>query len=257
MDKYFTRETIIAIGLVFPGLMTALGAVPVFFTKNVSQKLLDVMLGFAAGIMLSATCFSLVMPSIEYGGGDFKAVMITSAGIILGAFIIDMIDKFSPHEHLIDKRREGVSSSLSQIWLFIIAITIHNFPEGMATGVGFGTENIGDGLALALGIGIQNMPEGLAVALSLVREKYSVRYAFIVAALTGLVEPVGAVLGFGLVNIFKPVLPVVLASAAGAMLFVICDEIIPETHSKGYEREATYGIIFGFVIMMVLDILLG
>lgn len=113
MDKYFTRETIIAIGLVFPGLMTALGAVPVFFTKNVSQKLLDVMLGFAAGIMLSATCFSLVMPSIEYGGGDFKAVMITSAGIILGAFIIDMIDKFSPHEHLIDKRREGVSSSLS------------------------------------------------------------------------------------------------------------------------------------------------
>lgn len=257
MDKYFTRETIIAIGLVFPGLMTALGAVPVFFTKNVSQKLLDVMLGFAAGIMLSATCFSLVMPSIEYGGGDFKAVMITSVGIILGAFIIDMIDKFSPHEHLIDKRREGVSSSLSQIWLFIIAITIHNFPEGMATGVGFGTENIGDGLALALGIGIQNMPEGLAVALSLVREKYSVRYAFIVAALTGLVEPVGAVLGFGLVNIFKPVLPVVLASAAGAMLFVICDEIIPETHSKGYEREATYGIIFGFVIMMVLDILLG
>lgn len=257
MDKYFTRETIIAIGLVFPGLMTALGAIPVFFTKNVSQKLLDVMLGFAAGIMLSATCFSLVMPSIEYGGGDFKAVMITSAGIILGAFIIDMIDKFSPHEHLIDKRREGVSSSLSQIWLFIIAITIHNFPEGMATGVGFGTENIGDGLALALGIGIQNMPEGLAVALSLVREKYSVRYAFIVATLTGLVEPVGAVLGFGLVNIFRPVLPVVLASAAGAMLFVICDEIIPETHSKGYEREATYGIIFGFVIMMVLDILLG
>lgn len=257
MDKYFTRETIIAFGLVFPGLMTALGAIPVFFTKNVSQKLLDVMLGFAAGIMLSATCFSLVMPSIEYGGGDFKAVMITSAGIILGAFIIDMIDKFSPHEHLIDKRREGVSSSLSQIWLFIIAITIHNFPEGMATGVGFGTENIGDGLALALGIGIQNMPEGLAVALSLMREKYTVRYAFIVAALTGLVEPVGAVLGFGLVNIFKPVLPVVLASAAGAMLFVICDEIIPETHSKGYEREASYGIIFGFVIMMILDILLG
>lgn len=257
MDKYFTRETIIAIGLVFPGLMTALGAVPVFFKKNVSQKLLDVMLGFAAGIMLSATCFSLVMPSIEYGGGNFKAVMITSVGIILGAFIIDMIDKFSPHEHLIDKRREGVSSSLSQIWLFIIAITIHNFPEGMATGVGFGTENIGDGLALALGIGIQNMPEGLAVALSLMREKYSVKYAFTVAALTGLVEPVGAALGFGLVNIFKPVLPVVLASAAGAMLFVICDEIIPETHSKGYEREATYGIIFGFVIMMVLDILLG
>lgn len=257
MNNLLSREATIAIGLVFPGLMTALGAVPVFFTKNVSQKLLDMMLGFAAGIMLAATCFSLVMPSIEYGGGDFKAVIITSLGILFGAFIIDMIDKYSPHEHLIDKRREGVSSSLSEIWLFIIAITIHNFPEGMATGVGFGTENISDGLALALGIGIQNMPEGLAVALSLVREKYSVKYAFIVAALTGLVEPVGAALGFGLVNVFKPVLPVVLASAAGAMLFVICDEIIPETHSKGYEREATYGIIFGFVIMMILDILLG
>lgn len=257
MHNLLSRDTTIALGLVFPGLMTALGAVPIFFTKNVSQKLLDMMLGFAAGIMLAATCFSLVMPSIEYGGGDFKAVMITSLGILFGAFIIDMIDKYSPHEHLIDKRREGVSSSLSEIWLFIIAITIHNFPEGMATGVGFGTENINDGLALALGIGIQNMPEGLAVALSLVREKYSVKYAFIVAALTGLVEPVGAVLGFGLVNVFKPVLPVVLASAAGAMLFVICDEIIPETHSKGYEREATYGIIFGFVIMMILDILLG
>ena len=257
MNNLLSREATIALGLVFPGLMTALGAVPVFFTKNVSQKLLDMMLGFAAGIMLAATCFSLVMPSIEYGGGDFKAVIITSLGILFGAFIIDMIDKYSPHEHLIDKRREGVSSSLSEIWLFIIAITIHNFPEGMATGVGFGTENINDGLALALGIGIQNMPEGLAVALSLVREKYSVKYAFIVAALTGLVEPVGAALGFGLVNVFKPVLPVVLASAAGAMLFVICDEIIPETHSKGYEREATYGIIFGFVIMMILDILLG
>ena len=257
MNNLLSREATIALGLVFPGLMTALGAVPVFFTKNVSQKLLDMMLGFAAGIMLAATCFSLVMPSIEYGGGDFKAVIITSLGILFGAFIIDMIDKYSPHEHLIDKRREGVSSSLSEIWLFIIAITIHNFPEGMATGVGFGTENISDGLALALGIGIQNMPEGLAVALSLVREKYSVKYAFIVAALTGLVEPVGAALGFGLVNVFKPVLPVVLASAAGAMLFVICDEIIPETHSKGYEREATYGIIFGFVIMMILDILLG
>lgn len=257
MDKYFTREAIVSFGLVFPGLMTALGAVPVFFTKNVSQKLLDVMLGFAAGIMLAATCFSLVMPSIEYGGGDFKAVMITSLGIIFGAFVIDMIDKFSPHEHLIDKRREGASSSLSQIWLFIIAITIHNFPEGMATGVGFGTENINDGLALALGIGIQNMPEGLAVALSLVRENYTTKYAFMVAALTGLVEPVGALLGYSLVNVFKPALPVVLATAAGAMLFVICDEIIPETHSKGYERESTYGIIFGFVVMMILDILLG
>ena len=164
------KDIILILGLILPGIMTGIGALPIFLTKDVSQKLLDVMLGFAAGIMLAATAFSLIMPSIEYGGGDFKAVMVTSGGILFGAILIDLIDKFSPHEHLIDKRREGGSSkSLKQIWLFVIAITIHNFPEGMATGVGFGTNNIADGLTLALGIGIQNMPEGLAVALALAR----------------------------------------------------------------------------------------
>ncbi|MDR7870637.1 MAG: ZIP family metal transporter [Tissierellaceae bacterium] len=239
------------------GVMTGVGAIPIFFTKNFSEKLLDFLLGFAAGVMLAATSFSLIIPSLEYGNGDLKAALITGAGIFAGAVFLDLTDKYSPHVHLIDNRAEGSSTSLKKIWLFIIAITIHNFPEGLAVGVGFGDDNIQNGLTLAMGIGLQNIPEGLAVALALVREKYTPKKAFIVALLTGLVEPIGGLLGLSLVKIFKPVLPFVLAFAAGTMLFVISDEIIPETHRGGYEREATYGVMIGFIIMMILDVTLG
>ena len=249
---------IIALGCILPGLMTGLGALPIFATKNVSQGLLDTLLGSAAGVMLAATCFSLIIPSIEYGGGNLGAVLISSLGIFLGALMLDLIDRYAPHEHLIDKKVEGRNTdSLKQIWLFIIAITIHNFPEGLATGVGFGTDSLSNGITIALGIGLQNMPEGLAVALSLVREQYSTRKAFLIALLTGLVEPIGAFLGVFLVQVFQPLLPFILALAGGAMLFVISDEIIPETHSNGYERQATYGIIIGFIVMMILDVTLG
>lgn len=251
-------ELAIILGCILPGLATGIGSIPIFFTKNVSQNLLDVLLGGAAGVMLAATCFSLIMPSIEYGGGDVKAVLITSLGIFLGAVMLDLIDKYAPHEHLLDRRVEGKNTdSLKKIWLFIIAITIHNFPEGLATGVGFGTENLQDGIAIALGIALQNMPEGLAVALSLVREDYSPKKAFAIATLTGLVEPIGAFIGYGLTSLFQSLIGFILALAAGAMLFVISDEIIPETHSNGYEREATYGIIVGFIIMMIMDVTLG
>lgn len=251
-------ELAIILGCILPGLATGIGSIPIFFTKNVSQNLLDVLLGGAAGVMLAATCFSLIMPSIEYGGGDVKAVLITSLGIFLGAVMLDLIDKYAPHEHLLDKRVEGKNTdSLKKIWLFIIAITIHNFPEGLATGVGFGTENLQDGIAIALGIALQNMPEGLAVSLSLVREDYSPKKAFAIATLTGLVEPIGAFIGYGLTSLFQSLIGFILTLAAGAMLFVISDEIIPETHSNGYEREATYGIIVGFIIMMIMDVTLG
>lgn len=251
-------SVVIALGLIIPGLMTGLGAIPIFFTTEVKQSLLDAFLGGAAGVMLAATCFSLILPSIDEGGGDLKAVLITSAGVFVGAVLMDLIDRYSPHEHLLDNRVEGRNTeSLKRIWLFIIAITIHNFPEGMATGVGFGAENLAQGVTIALGIGLQNMPEGLAVALSLVREKYTAKKAFVIALLTGLVEPIGALLGYGLVNLFQPLLGFILAFAGGAMLFVISDEIIPETHSNGHEREATYGIVIGFIIMMILDITLG
>lgn len=249
---------IILLGCLVPGLMTGLGALPIFATKNVSQGLLDTLLGSAAGVMLAATCFSLILPSIEYGGGNLQAVLISSLGLFFGAYLIDLIDRYAPHEHLIDKKVEGKNTdSLKEIWLFIIAITIHNFPEGLATGVGFGTDSLKNGITIALGIGLQNMPEGLAVALALVRERYSTKKAFLIALFTGLVEPVGAFLGIFLVQVFQPILPFILALAGGAMLFVISDEIIPETHSNGYERQATYGIIIGFIVMMVLDVTLG
>lgn len=258
MFKSINPNIIILLGLFVPGLMTGLGALPIFFTKNVSQKLLDTLLGAAAGVMLAATSFSLILPSIEHGGGDIKAVLISSIGILSGGIFLDFIDKHSPHVHLLDKRHEGpVDNSLKKIWLFVIAIAIHNFPEGMATGVAFGTDNLTNGLTIALGIGLQNMPEGLAVALALVREKYTPKKAFSIALLTGLIEPIGAILGFGMVSVFQQLLGFILAFAGGAMLFVISDEIIPETHNNGYEREATYGIMIGFVIMMILDVTLG
>ncbi len=256
--KNIDSNLIVALGLFVPGIMTGLGAIPIFFTKDIKRSALDILLGFAAGVMLAASCFSLILPSIEYGGGNVKAVLITGLGIFLGAVMLDLIDKYAPHEHLMDKRVEGTSTdSLKKIWLFIIAITIHNFPEGLATGVGFGTGELANGITIALGIGLQNMPEGLAVALALLRENYSVKKAFVIALLTGLVEPIGALLGFGLVQIFQQILPFILALAGGAMLFVISDEIIPETHSGGFERQATYGIIVGFIIMMIMDVLLG
>jgi ZIP family zinc transporter len=238
------------------GFSTALGALPVFFTRKISARTMDGMLGFAAGVMLAATSFSLIIPSIEKGGGGIKGAAITVLGILLGGIFLDLVDKFSPHIHSI-KGKEGRKSSLQKIWLFIIAITIHNFPEGLAVGVGFGDGDYTNGISLAIGISLQNIPEGLAVSLSLLRENYSLGKTFLVALLTGLVEPVGGILGVVLAQVAKPVLPLGLAFAAGAMLFVISDEIIPETHSRGFHRVATYGVLIGFVVMMFLDTALG
>jgi ZIP family zinc transporter len=215
------------------------------------------MLGFAAGVMLAATSFSLIVPAIEYGGGGVKGATITLSGILLGGIFLDLIDKYAPHEHLLEGRHEGNDSSLKKVWLFIIAITLHNFPEGLAVGVGFGNGDIANGISLAIGIGLQNVPEGLAVALALIREKYKTSTAFFIALLTGLVEPIGGIIGVGLVQLAQSILPLGLAFAAGAMLFVISDEIIPETHKHNYERVATYGVLIGFVIMMFLDVTLG
>ena len=229
------------------GLATGAGAIPVLFTKKISDRLLDVMLGFSAGIMLAATSFSLIVPAIDLGGP-----WIVVVGIILGALVLHLVDRFVPHLHPA-LGPEGPPSKMSRVWLFVIAITIHNFPEGLAVGVSFGVGNVSAALVIAMAIGLQNMPEGLAVALPLRREGYSRRKSLWYATLTGLVEPVGGLLGVALVTVFHPILPWALAFAAGAMLFVISDEIIPESHKKGFEREATFGLIIGFVIMMLLD----
>jgi ZIP family zinc transporter len=231
------------------GLATGAGALPVLFTKRISDRLLDVMLGFAAGVMLAATSFSLLVPSIDLGGP-----WIAVFGLLLGAVVLHLIDRFIPHFSPAFGI-EGPPSKLSRTWLFILAITIHNFPEGLAVGVSFGSGDIAAGLVIATAIGLQNMPEGLAVALPLVREGYSRRKALWYGTLTGLVEPLGGLLGAAMVAISRPLLPWGLAFAAGAMLFVIADEMIPESHKKGYEREATFGLIAGFVIMMLLDVI--
>lgn len=229
------------------GLATGAGALPTIFVREVSDNVLDVMLGFAAGVMLAATAFSLLIPAIELGGPLISAVSLGA-----GALAIHLIDQFIPHFHPV-AGTEGPSSRLSRIWLMMIAITIHNFPEGLAVGVSFGAGDIAAGLIIATAIGLQNMPEGLAVALPLIREKYSVSKAIGYATLTGLVEPLGGLLGLMLVSVSHSFLPWGLAFAAGAMLFVVADEMVPESHKKGFGREATFGLVAGFIVMMLLD----
>ncbi|MBS7616971.1 ZIP family metal transporter [Candidatus Bathyarchaeota archaeon] len=229
------------------GLATGIGALPVLFTRNVSDRLLDVMLGFSAGVMLAATFFSLLIPAIDSGG-----IWVAVLGIILGAVALHLADRFIPHFHP-TLGTEGPSSRLSRVWLFTLAITIHNFPEGLAVGVSFGTGDVAAGFVIAMAIGLQNMPEGLAVALPMLREGYSKRKSLGYSTLTGLVEPIGGVLGVALVSVFHSILPWALAFAAGAMLFVVSDEIIPESHRKGFERQATFGLVAGFIVMMLLE----
>jgi ZIP family zinc transporter len=177
---------------------------------------------------------------------------VVVGGLALGAAFLGLMDRLIPHMHFISGP-EGPSSNLRRIWLLIFAITIHNMPEGLAVGVSFGTEDVGTGAVLALGIGLQNMPEGLAVALPLVREGYTRKRAVWYATLTGLVEPAVALLGVSLVIILAPLLPLALAFAGGAMLYVVADELIPESHRKGHEKEATLGTVVGFGLMMTLD----
>jgi ZIP family zinc transporter len=235
------------------GAATGIGAIPVLFfrTQAFSHRLKDLLLGFAAGVMLSATAFSLLVPAIDVGG-----VWIVSLGVVLGAILLDGIDKAIPHEHF-ETGREGMSSDLRRIWLFILAITIHNFPEGMAVGVSFGSQDISSGLTVAAAIGLQNIPEGMAVAISLVGVGYSRSTAFWYALLTGLVEPIGGLLGISLVTFMYWFLPLGMALAGGAMLFVISDEVIPETHHGSAARLSTYALMAGFIVMMILDNVLG
>ncbi|HQA08204.1 MAG TPA: ZIP family metal transporter [Syntrophomonadaceae bacterium] len=256
------------------GLATGIGSIPIFFTKNISRKLLDAALGGAAGVMLAATSFSLIVPAIQKGGGGVAGATVVLIGMLFGGLFIDIIDRFFPDTNLLTNAVNSteanghflntlqyfsnMSPQMRKVWLFVIAITIHNFPEGLAVGVGFGNGDIANGISLAIGIGLQNLPEGLAVALPLVREKYSAGMAFLVALATGLVEPIGGLLGVGLVHIASPILPLAMSFAAGAMLFVISHEIIPETQNhEGHSKLAAHALLIGFVVMMFLDNTLG
>lgn len=254
---YLTFGKIVVIGFtasILAGLATGIGALPALWFKKISDDLFNSLLGAAAGVMLAATAFSLLVPGLEYGNLFWagKGIYVVSAGMLIGAIFLHQADKQLPHIHF-DTLSDAQLNTLKKIWLFIIAITIHNFPEGMAVGVSFGTGDVKNGLVLASAIALQNIPEGLAVALPLVGLGYNKWKAVGIATLTGLVEPVGGLLGVTMVTIFEQILPIAMGFAAGAQLFVISEEIIPETHSKGRSRYATFSLMGGFILMMILD----
>lgn len=243
------------------GACTGIGAFGVFLVRHLSAKLEDGLLSFAAGIMLAASFFSLLLPAIAYGEQQFAtktlAVVIVIIGILAGAAGLFFLHRHLPHEHFLMGHEGPDAKTLRRIWLFVIAITLHNFPEGMAVGVGFAGGETSNGITLATGIGIQNIPEGLAVSVSLIAIGYSRMQAFLVGFLTGLVEPLGGLFGSIAVSFAGPLMPLALAFAAGAMLFIINHEIIPETHRRGFENLATFSLLIGFVFMMYLDATLG
>lgn len=233
------------------GLATGAGAFPIFLKDRFSDDTLDTFLGFTAGVMLSATFFNLLIPAIE-----ISTSWMVIFGIMIGAILLHFIDRFVPHFHPVSGP-EGPYSKLSRNWLLIIAMIIHNFPEGLAVGISFASNDVAGGPIMATAIGIQNMPEGLAVALALIRENYNRIRSLGYATLTGLVEPIGGIVGVALGSFVEGVLPLGLSFAAGAMLFVVIDELIPESHKKGFGRRATFGLMIGLVLMIALIDLFG
>ena len=261
-------ENTIALALAagfFIAFLNLLGALLVLVWRDPSERSLDTMLGFAAGIMLAASFTSLILPGIEAAGGNPIPVLV---GIVLGVVLLDRADRWVPHVHFLvtGKRRDdqtkapdGVDpSKVTGVILFIVAITLHNMPEGLAVGVGFGSGDYANAVALMLAIGIQNIPEGFAVSVAAVNAGFDRRfYAALTGVRSGLVEIPLVVVGAYAVTVARPVLPYAMGFAAGGMLYVISDEIIPETHTRGYERVATLGTMAGVVVMLYLDVALG
>ncbi len=239
---------------------TAIGTLPALFARQIPPRTQDALIGFGAGVMLAASAFSLVLPGIEaarqQGAGPWAAGLTVGIAVLFGAAMIKAMDFAIPHEHFI-KGPEGRSShGLKRTWLFVFAICLHNLPEGLAIGVGFATSHA-QGVALATGIAIQDLPEGFVVAVALIVAGYSRLRAMLVGVGSGLVEPIGAVIGASVVVAVPLLLPMGLGFAAGAMLFVVSHEIIPESHRQGHESFATGGLMIGFVLMMLLDTALG
>ena len=239
------------IGSTAAGMMALLGGLPVFFFRKLSFTLYSVFLAFSAGVMVAASFFSLIIPALDNGN-----VFIVLAGVLLGAVFVHFADLKIPHEHFIVGKEGPTTSRIRGITLLFLAMTIHNFPEGMAVGVSF-TESFKTGLSVAIGIGIQNIPEGMAVALPARGLGYSPRKAFLLTFLSSVVEPIGEIIGATLILLARPFLPFLMSFAAGAMLFVVSDEMIPESHGGGRERKATFAFIAGLINMLALDVLLG
>lgn len=241
-------------------LATALGTLPVLFSQKLPERLQDTLFGFGAGVMLAASAFSLIIPGLEaarnvgvFGGGSWAAGGVIGSAILLGGAALMLMDRVLPHEHFIKGREGQTARQLRRTWLFVFAIALHNVPEGLAIGVGYAANNGLRADALTTGIAIQDVPEGLVVAVALLAAGYSRVFAVLIGMASGLVEPLGAVLGAAVVGHSAMLLPWGLGFAAGAMLFVISHEIIPESHRKGHEAFATSGLMVGFVLMMLLD----
>jgi len=249
----------------FTWFLTALGASFVFFFKNMNRVVLDGMLGFTGGVMIAASFWSLLSPAIEMSEGEgFVKVIPAAVGFALGALFIFGLDKLLPHLHINFKETEGVKSPWQRTTLLVLAITLHNIPEGLAVGVLFGgvaagipEASIAGAVTLAIGIGIQNFPEGIAVSMPLRRMGMSRWKSFMYGQSSALVEPIAGVLGAVAVIFFIPILPYALAFAAGAMIFVVVEEVIPETQQDKNTDIATLGLIGGFIVMMTLDVALG
>ena len=241
------------------GGATVVGALIGFIFKKASHRFSDIVLSFAAGVMLSASVFGLIIPSLE-SGGDF-ALLITIAGIFLGALFLNLLDKVVPHLHKLvgspDEEEPHVKSKLSKVLLFVTAIAIHNFPEGVAAGVSAGSNNLTHAILIAGGIALQNIPEGMVIISPMLASGVSPKKTFLIALVTGLVEVVGTFIGYFAVSVASVILPFALAFAGGTMLYVISDEMIPETHAHGSQRGATYALLVGFCLMIVFGVLLG
>ena len=240
------------------GGATVIGAALGFAFKNISHRFSDIVLSFAAGVMLAAAVIGLVMPSLEYQGGG---IVMTVIGIFCGAVCLNLLDKLVPHLHkLSGADNEGhpdQNQRLDKVLLFVMAIAIHNLPEGIAAGVGFGTDNTGEALTIAAGIALQNIPEGMVIIAPMLAAGMSKGRTFAVASATGIIEIIGTLIGFFAVSVSAAVLPFALAFAGGTMLYVISDEMIPETHAHGAERGATYALLVGFCLMLAVHHFLG
>ena len=241
------------------GGATILGAIIGFFIKSPSHKFNDIILSFAAGVMLAAAVIGLIIPSLSYGGKT--SIIITIIGIFVGALCINLVDKLVPHLHKLSgidqESHPDKVKKLNKVLLFVIAIAIHNLPEGIAAGVSFGNEDVTQAFIVAGGIALQNIPEGMIIIAPMIGSGMSKKRTFVIAAMTGVVEIIGTLIGYFAVSLSTAILPFALAFAGGTMLYVISDEMIPETHSHGHERSATFGLLIGFCLMLAVDFLLG
>ncbi len=239
------------------GGATVFGSVIGFLFKKISHRFSDIVLSFAAGVMLAAAVLGLILPSLEYGGKS--GLLITIPGIFAGALCLNLMDKLVPHLHkMVGPDMESHhNANLSKVLLFVTAIAIHNLPEGIAAGVGFGADDTSQALIIAGGIALQNIPEGMVIIGPMLAAGVTPKKTFLCAALTGVVEIAGTLLGYLAVSVATAVLPFALAFAGGTMLYVISDEMIPETHAHGSQRGATYALLVGFCVMLLTDVLLG